>query len=242
MQYRFETEKRNYEDYSSGRVLHSQPGATSFPARLASEVFRRAVAAQREQGRTGPYTVFDPCCGGAYLLTVLGLMHGDLIARVIAADVDNRAVELARRNLALLTPAGINDRMAQINQLFDAYGKESHREALESAKRLKAAVEARQHSIDVNCRQADALRLDSTTVSDFDILITDVPYGDLTSWTGAEENGMEQFLGQIAGVTPPGAVLAIIADKGQKARHEALERVERFQVGKRQVEILRRRF
>ena len=43
MQYRYVTEKESYEDFAAGRVLLSQSGMTSFPVRLASEIFQRCA-------------------------------------------------------------------------------------------------------------------------------------------------------------------------------------------------------
>ena len=40
--YKFVSEKKNYEDYSSGRVLYGAPEATNFSVRLASEFFYSA--------------------------------------------------------------------------------------------------------------------------------------------------------------------------------------------------------
>lgn len=65
MSYMFEMEDKNYEDFASGRVLYNQHGTTSFPARLGSEIFLRCEQFLYKAGVDGPYSIYDPCCGGA---------------------------------------------------------------------------------------------------------------------------------------------------------------------------------
>src|SRR5215210_5047561 len=104
MPYRFARERVDYSDFASGRVLYSLPGRTAFPVRLADEIFQRCLALRPPEARDGPLTLYDPCCGGATLLTTLGFLHGPKLAALIGSDADPDAVALAERNLALLTP------------------------------------------------------------------------------------------------------------------------------------------
>jgi hypothetical protein len=104
MAHLFETTGRNYGDLASGAVLYSAPGHPAFPVRLAWEMFQRGLAMLKT---TEPVTIWDPCCGSGYLLTVLALQHRERVREVIASDIDADAVALARRNLALLTKRGL---------------------------------------------------------------------------------------------------------------------------------------
>ena len=81
MPYLFATQDLDYSDYSSGRVLYSQPGAPAFPVRLASEIFQRArhILGADRPGAERRLALFDPVCGGAYHLTTLGFLHGEWI-------------------------------------------------------------------------------------------------------------------------------------------------------------------
>jgi len=110
-----------------------------------------------------PLTLYDPCCGGAYLLTTVALLHGQEFSCLYASDVDREMLELARANLSLLTPAGIDRRIAEIRQLIDLYGKDSHRQALRSAERIRAMVEQIPH-LSVKCLQVDVLQPGLTDV------------------------------------------------------------------------------
>lgn len=65
MNYRYAIENKNYEDYASGRVFYSQKGTTSFPVRLASEIYQLCKSILIDQGVNRPYVLYDPCCGGA---------------------------------------------------------------------------------------------------------------------------------------------------------------------------------
>src|SRR5689334_14242480 len=141
MQYKFETEQQDYSDLASGRVFYSLPGHPAFPVRLASEIFQRCLA-QREKlyQESLPCTLYDPCCGTAYHLSVLGVLHRERLDQVIASDIDETAVALARRNLGLLHAEGMDVRIRELSQMYEQYGKESHREALQSAQKLKSQL------------------------------------------------------------------------------------------------------
>ena len=95
MEYRFEKTPRNYEDFASGKVLYNAKRTTAFPVRLASEIYLRGKSYLQRKTQKSTYTLYDPCCGGAYMLTVLGLLHGGDLERLIGSDVDPKAVELA---------------------------------------------------------------------------------------------------------------------------------------------------
>src|SRR5512134_399203 len=103
MQYKYEKTQIDYSDLASGRVFYSLPGHPAFPVRLASEIFQRCVAHRKSiYAVSEPCTLYDPCCGAAYHLSVLGYLHGEHIRKIIASDVDEKAIDLANRNLGLL--------------------------------------------------------------------------------------------------------------------------------------------
>src|ERR1700722_10543985 len=104
--YQHTVTRENYEDYSSGRVVYGAMGATNFPVRLSSEVFQRCVHYLKSQGKPGPYKIYDPFCGVAYSLTVIGFLHGAEIESIAASDSNSRLLEFARKNLSLLTTTG----------------------------------------------------------------------------------------------------------------------------------------
>ncbi|MCA9883577.1 MAG: hypothetical protein KC708_11425 [Anaerolineae bacterium] len=233
MKYRYVTERENYEDLASGRVLLSQPGAPSFPVRLASEIFQRCD----EYLPDGPLTVFDPCCGGGYLLTVLGFLHSERIAVLYGADIVPEVVGLAQRNLDLLTDAGLTARRQSLEEMLAAYGKDSHKEALESANRLHDLLP---QSIDLGVWAADATRR-CLPPNSIDLLITDVPYGVEVSWRGdAVSDPITALLDAQLPALKSGGIAAIISDKKQRAAHPAYERRLHDTLGKRRITILQK--
>jgi hypothetical protein len=250
MPYRFATERQDYSDYSSGRIFYSLPGHPAFPVRLASELFQRCVAVRETQGATGPCVLYDPCCGAAYHLSTLAYLHWPAIGRIIASDVDEEVLSVARRNLGLLTLAGLDARIAEISGMLAEHGKASHAAALESARRLRHRlvalsethpIEVRLFAADATDRRAIAGKLAGIHV---DVVIADVPYGWHSSWQVAGPS-------QLVGLSPVGqmlealwpvlsrrSVVAIAADKGQQVSHDAYRRVDRFQIGKRRMVLL----
>jgi len=248
MQYTYETEDQDYSDLASGRVFYSMSGHPAFPVRLASEIFQRCLAHRETiyQNPT-PCVLYDPCCGTAYHLSVLGVLHGVHIREIIGSDVDEKAVDLAKRNLGLMSIAGLDQRIAEITDMIERYGKDSHKEALKSATLLrdKIATLAQEHQIATTVFQSSAM--DRKTIHKnmptryVDIVFTDVPYGEHSRWqnTGESSNPIVSMLDTLVGVLSASSIVAIVTDKKQKVAHEHYQRLEQFQIGKRRAVILR---
>jgi hypothetical protein len=240
MQYKYTKDLVDYSDFASGRVLYSLPGHPAFPVRLASEIFQRCMAIRDD---AMPCALYDPCCGAAYHLSVLGYLHGEQIQTILASDVDEKAVALAGQNLGLLTAAGLNRRIDQISELLKQYGKESHTDALASAEKLKSKLPSA--GLKTKTFQASAMDgktlLENIKPNSVDIVLTDVPYGQGSSWAHAEGslNPLWSMLEALYPILSASAIVAVISDKGQKAAHERYQRMEHFQVGKRRVAILK---
>lgn len=125
---------RDYTDYAPGRALRGGAGRPNFPVRLALELYGRGAAAL---GRT-PVRLWDPLCGGGSLLFAAALLGEPAPEWVLGSDADEGAVDLARENLALLTPEGCARRRAQIEEHLRAFGRQSFAEALGSLDRIAA--------------------------------------------------------------------------------------------------------
>ena len=229
MQYLY-CENENFEDLASGRVIYGGYGIPNFSVRLLNEIFGRCLQYTR---RKDDLAVYDPCCGGGYSLTVLGFCHADRITALYGSDIDLRMVDQAKKNTALLTKEGLEKRMAQLRELYAEYHKESHREALSSAERL---AEKLCKEIPSQIMQADATKPLAVRWTP-DVIITDVPYGNLVSWEGGENEPLYQMLETLAGISDEGTVLAVSMDKKQSVRHAAWKRLEKQQIGKRKFEI-----
>lgn len=240
MGYEYAVDNRNYEDFASGRVLYNQKGTTSFPVRLISEIFLRCVDRLEKQGVKAPYSLYDPLCGGAYGLTILGFLHGAYIAKIIASDADATVIGLAGRNLSLLSEEGMEERLLQINRNLEEFGKESHKDAYESARRLKKTVHEIPHRIETLCYQSDALKPDRGMADEkVDIAISDLPYGELVDWVTEDgKNAVSIFLQNLLPKLKKHSVVAIISQKKTVIKNENYKRVDKFQIGKRQIVLL----
>ncbi|MBN2116707.1 MAG: hypothetical protein JW730_09060 [Anaerolineales bacterium] len=247
MQYKYAQEQLDYSDFSSGRVFYSSPGYPAFPVRLASEIFQRCAASRETiHGVSTPGTLYDPCCGGAYHLSVLAYLHGEHIREVIASDVDEEAVALARQNLGLLDREGLDERIVEISKMFEQYGKDSHGDALRSSSILKKKLSAltEKHPLKTRVFQADATDgneiLKNIKPKSVDLVFTDVPYGQHSYWHDSGlPNPLGSMLNALLGVLSPSSIVAVVSDKQQKALHESYQRIEKFQIGKRRVVILK---
>lgn len=244
MEYKFATERTNYADLASGNVFYSLPGHPAFPVRLASEIYQRCLALRERPGT--PCTLYDPCCGAAYHLSTISYLHWDSICRVICSDVNERAVQLAERNLGLLTPGGMERRFREISAMVHLYNKASHKGALESITRMQeqvnrlTAVRPIQTRIfQANATEAASLR-QGLQDSVIDIVFSDIPYGQHSQWEETQARDPAwAVLEALLEFLSPNSIVAIASDKLQKIAHEKYHRLEKFQVGKRQVVILK---
>ena len=234
MVYRY-CEKENFEDLASGRVILHRGGYPNFPVRLAQEIFRRCLRRLDDPKRV---CLYDPCCGGGYLLTVLGFLNPDSIGRIVASDINPEAVGLARENLSLLQKDGLRRRVRQLEELLRLHQKSSHQEALESAARLWDLLEQAPWEIPHHVFQADVLGHSSLKGQNFqaDVIFADVPYGNLVAWQG-QSGEPANLLDQLLPVTREGSVVAICSDKSQKFHSQHFQRMEKQQAGKRLFQI-----
>ncbi len=233
MEYRYSNNK-NFEDFASGRVIYNYKGITNFPARLAQEIFRRCL---EYSNKKSDICIYDCCCGGGYMLTILGFMNAGIISEITGSDINPDAVTKAKNNLELLHADGLNKRMEQIKELAGLYGKESHEEAIQSAIRLHKRIESSNIITHVFTANAfESLTLNKTP----DIIITDVPYGDIVSWEGADNGNVDLLLDSLYQICNNETVIGICMDKSQKNTNEKFKRLEKQQVGKRRFEILKR--
>lgn len=250
MQYRFAIERPDYSDLASGRVFYNLPGYPAFPVRLVDEIFQRCFAIRNTNRLTEPCRIYDPCCGTGYHLGVLTYLHWESIREIIGSDIDQEALRVTQKNLGLLNPKGIDQRIAEVDNMLKLYGKISHQEALDSAHRLRERIGTftKDHPLKTRTFQANVLdkkqlqeNMKGTVV---DIVFADVPYGQQSQWQnpGARDESSSplwQMLDALLGILSPDSVVAIAFDKKQKALHESYRRLEQFQVGKRRMAILK---
>lgn len=238
MQYKY-IENDNFEDFACGRVIKHKPGFTNFPVRLAQEIFLRCL---RYLEKKDNLTIYDPCCGGGYLLTVLGFLNFDTITSIYGSDINLDAVDHTKENLELLTISGMERRINSIENLYQEYQKASHQEALDSANKLKTLLKPNV-TIHTNIFVNNILNIDNVSKQKFkaDIVITDVPYGNMVSWNGNEKTVDLQvsLLNHLIPILNIGSIIAICSDKKQKFSSEQFKRLEKQLIGKRKFEIFR---
>ena len=265
MQYRH-TERDNYEDFAAGRVFPHMPGMSHFPVRLTLELFARCLERFPTSRRV---TVYDPCCGGGYLLAIVGFHFAHRLRGMLGSDISPVAVEGAGRMLSLLTESGMRGRMRELASMAADYGKDSHREALASAAHLLDTLASHDPFGLPVLFEADALdaaslvaRPEAFLYGPVDIVMADVPYGRLSSWsegaphpaasaTGAMHDGaassppavrssLDALLEAVAPLMAPDGVVMLASGKDQKVTHPAWRRLEKETAGKRRIGIYAR--
>jgi hypothetical protein len=241
MGYRFELSARNHADLASGAVLHSAPGFPAFPVRLASEMFLRGLAVTEARE---PVTIWDPCCGSGYLLTVLALLHRRHVGGVIASDISSDAIALAARNLALLTHDGLTARAAELADLAHRFDKPSYTESARAAGRLAQQLSDDGGDVASTVHLADAFdtaqlaaALDGRAPQ---MVITDVPYGEQTDWQGANAGeGTPGMVRAVASVVPAETVIVVAARARKVPLGDEVRPIEKFKIGTRSVAVVK---
>ena len=234
MKYKFETIKKDYSDFSSGRVLYNAANTTAFPVRLASEVIQRAFHILDKDGASGPYKIYDPSCGGGFLLTTIGFLYHNLISELIATDYDVEVLEIAKKNLSLLSEEGLDRRMKEIKGYIEVFRKDSHIQALKSVNQLKTLIG--EANINIHCAQRDITDMSAFPIKEVNIIITDIPYGINVEWNSGSNNPIQNlFENSYKALDKNHSLMVVIADKKSKLEHKLFKRVEYFKLGKRQV-------
>jgi 23S rRNA (guanine2535-N1)-methyltransferase len=243
MEYKFATEHTNYADLASGHVFYSLPGHPAFPVRLASEIYQRCLELRGKGG--SPCTIYDPCCGAAYHLSVIAYLHWDSVCQVICSDINEKAIQLAERNLSLLTPAGMQRRSREISAMIHLYDKDSHKGALESITRMQAQVNQLNAVRPIQARAFRANATDTASLREglqdslIDMVITDIPYGQHSEWEQTQTpDPAHAMLEALIPFLLPTSIVVVASDKHQKISHERYKRLEKLQIGKRQVVFL----
>jgi len=243
MEYKFASEHSNYTDLASGHVFYSLPGHPAFPVRLASEIYQRCLEF-RGKGSSA-CTIYDPCCGAAYHLSVIAYLHWDSVCRVICSDINEKAVQLAERNLGLLTPAGMERRSREISAMVRLYDKKSHKEALKSLTRIQEQVNQLTAVRPVQTRVFQANATDAACLREglqetfIDMVITEIPYGQHSQWKQTQAaDPAWAMLEALFSFLSPKSILVVVSDRQQKFPHEKYKQLEKLQYGKRQVVFL----
>ncbi len=237
MSYRYATERTDHSALASGQVLRSAPGYPGFPVRLASELLQRAmVHVEGDRVR-----LWDPCCGSGYLVAVLGLLHRDRLTHVRATDVDEDAVGIAARNLELLTAAGLAEREQELRRSARDFGRVAFVERARAARDLAAGLAAMGGDLPHESGVADVFGL--TEPVDADLVVTDVPYGEMTRWEGAapERDPIRGLLAAMGRVLPRHAVVVVTARTRRVPLPEGVQALERVKVGNRSAVLVRAR-
>ncbi|HJE57070.1 MAG TPA: rRNA methyltransferase [Nocardiopsis listeri] len=236
MSYRYATERTDHSALASGQVLRSAPGFPGFPVRLASELLQRAMVHLGDERAR----LWDPCCGSGYLVTVLGLLHRDLLTHVRASDVDPDAVAIAARNLELLTAEGLAERERELRRSALDFGRVAYVERAEAARDLAAGLAATGGDLPHESAVADVFTL--TEPVDADLVVTDVPYGEMTRWEGdIPQDPVHGLLSSMGRVLPERSVVVVTARTRRVRLPEGVRALERVKVGNRSAVLVRAR-
>jgi len=229
-------ENQSFAHYASGRVIVHRTGYPNFPVRLAGEIYLTCL----EMTGKSNAVLYDPCCGGAYLLTALGFLCGEQISAIYASDIAEEAVTLAQENLRLLTAQGLAQRQTQLERIHGEFGKQSHADALQSVEYFKEKLQA----IPMDCTvfSADIMNATALNAANFkaDIVFADVPYGNLAAWSQGSAFAVDKLLDSIIPVLSDNAIVAICSDKRQKITNPSYRRLRKQLIGKRKIELLRK--
>ncbi len=237
MNYKF-CKIENYEDFACGRVIYNKAGYPNYPVRLSLEIFMRCL--EYIGGLDKEICLYDPCCGSGYMLTVLGFLCNKNIKSIYASDISKEACIISRKNLNLLKDEGLRERREELIDMYNKFNKDSHKEALLSIDNISNIK--RKKSLNSTVFRADILDTNSLLDMKFkvDVVMTDVPYGKLVSWSSNNDNAVDTLLDTLIPVLNKNSIIAISCDKKQKMHNEKFIKLDKFQIGKRKIYLLKR--
>jgi len=235
MQYKY-CQNENFEDFASGRVILHKHGYPNFPVRLAQEIYCRCLSYIKNKT---DICIYDPCCGSGYMLTAIGFLNPDSLKTIICSDFNGHALEIAEKNLSLLSVSGLRARIAHLQNLYTQFNRISHIRAVESAEALLNLIN-KERTVSTIIFKADILSKNILENRNFkaDIVFTDVPYGNLVSWQEDDNGSITNLLENLLPVIKPESVVALCSDKRQRIYSDKYVRIEKQQIGKRKFEIL----
>jgi hypothetical protein len=232
MEYKY-TPNENYEDFAAGRVIYHMGGEPTFPVRLSLEIYEHCL---HYSAKKTDITLYDCCCGGAYMLTILGLLKNITISKIYGSDINAKSMKLATDNLSLLTNMGIHKRREELEALYKSYGKASHLEALHSVERFEQLLS---NELQTSVFYRNAFEASGIPFIP-DIIITDVPYGNMVEWDEGS-GGINEMMDALSNLCSSNTIICICMDKKQKISTVNYQRLERQLIGKRKFEIYKKK-
>src|SRR5690606_38266050 len=122
------------------------------------------------------------------------------------------------KNLSLLHAPGLDRRMAELKSLHEQFGKVSHAAAIEHAHLIRELVSTRNRDLPIHLFQADATEGKATDnmKQSVDLVMADVPYGDVAQWVGGAEQPIPRLLAYLLPGLSNHSLVVMIADKQQR--------------------------
>ena len=175
-------------------------------------------------------------------MTVLGFLCGDYITSIYASDIAGDIIAMAKENLDLLSIQGLDRRKTHLEEMYRAFNKESHLNAIQSAERLSQRISSQSAPITHSVFFTDIMDAESLGQEKFiaDVVFTDVPYGNLTNWSAGSLSAIDQLLDTIRKVIGVHSIVAISSDKSQRITNPNYKRIRKMLVGKRKIEFLQK--
>jgi len=225
--------KANYEHLAAGTIIKSYKGNTNFPVRLGHEIFNRCLSHCENKDQV---TLYDPMCGSAYLLTVIGLLNFEKIKTLYASDIDEQVMDVAKRNLRLLTVEGIEEREKELMVSLENYKRESYTLALKQIHKFQSVV---QEDLEFELFRNDIFECNSEITFKPDIIIMDLPYNNVVKLDISFSSKVLEE--RIFELSHHNTITAVVSNKAQNLQHDSLlKRVGQFKVGHRKIEILKK--
>lgn len=239
MEFKFERVKKDYSDFSSDKVLVNAPQTPAFPVRIASEIMSRCLSYLKSKSNI---SIYDPCCGAAHLLTVLGFLYSTNLNKVYGTDIDDKAIQYAHQNLNFLTSDGLMQKTRELKTRYNNLSNTFNEKSIQSSERLAAMIRGSEKTQNnICCKRWDITSSTPPSFQRVNVVITDLPYGNMTYWEGNKsDNPINKMLSNIYEILDlENSIIAIISDKQQKIKHEKFFQIKRLKHGKRQFTFLK---
>ncbi len=228
------TEKQDFSFLASGNIIKHFSGMPCFPVRLNIELFERAYRLINKD----KINIYDPCCGSAFSLTVLGMMCQPKINCLYGSDINENCIEAARCNMSLIKKEGL---LKSTNKFLSEKSATPQRriELEKSIEKLMPYLVNPEIRFDIFSHD---ILVNSPDINEkIDYVFADIPYGTMTDWESDEflsDKPVDSLLHNIVPILNNNSIVTICGTKDIKIKSDIFRRVCKIKAGKRLIYML----
>lgn len=228
MAYKYILESNSLEYMSPWLAVHQLPWNPNFPIKITYDLFNRCL---KYISKSKGLVVYDPCCWSWYLLLSLWVFFPDKVWWLYWSDINNKSLEIAAKNLSLLSRQWQSSRKLEIEQ----WNKKNKVDSIHALEKIQTQLWKNSTKYEIFFR--DILSWKTSRQVSPDLILADVPYNNMTSWEWT--NPINILLSVLEENLKTWTIIAIIHNLPKKVIHDKYNKLEAYKIWKRKIVILK---